>query len=150
MSRFVGEIRKHTEPNSPEFELSFYGETVEKYINNLPEHLLVKVDRYVIMPNHVHLMLIIPNNEAVRSFREEVRAIRESPLRSRSLLSKAVGYIKMNASKEIRQQRGKTTVWQRGYHDHAVRDEDEYMQILEYIHNNPIRWKYDCFYTKHC
>ena len=48
---------------------------VDKIINNLPEHLCVEVDKYVIMPNHIHIIFSISRADAER-------AIRESPLRS--------------------------------------------------------------------
>ncbi len=77
-----------------------------------------------------------------------VGAIRESPLRSRSIISKAVGYIKMNASKEINLRYGRETLWQRGYHDHIIRDRRDYEEISKYISENPLKWQYDCFYTE--
>ena len=70
------------------------------------------------------------------------------PLQSRSIVSKAVGYIKMNASKGIRQQYGDVSVWQRGYHDHVIRNREDYEMIAKYIHENPIRWRLDKFYTE--
>lgn len=39
-------------------------------------------------------------------------------------------------------------IFQRSYHDHIVRGEKDYQQIWEYIDNNPVRWKEDCFYTE--
>ena len=82
-----------------------------------------------------------------------VGAIRESPLQvcgveSRSTLSKAVGYIKMNATKEIRRTQNVSAVWQRGYHDHVIRHRRDYEEIAVYIRENPLRWRYDCFYTE--
>lgn len=97
------------------------------------------VDRYVIMPNHVHLMLRI----------EEDRAIRESPLRpgeKRSLIDKAVGFLKMRSSRMIHERFPDLQVWQRSFHDHVIRGERDYLEILTYIESNPLRWKEDCFF----
>ncbi len=77
---------------------------------------------------------------------EIVGAIHESPLQARSIVSKTVGYIKMNASREIHRHCPDLSVWQRAFHDHVVRDEAEYIKIAEYIDENPIRWHEDCFY----
>ena len=55
-----------------------------------------------------------------------VGAIQESPLRERSALSKIIGYIKMNVSKEIHKQFGDAVVWQRGFHDHIIRNHEDY------------------------
>ena len=125
----------------PELKLTKYGEIAEKFINALPEHIGVEVDSYVIMPNHIHLMLIISDNE-------RTRAIRESPLRDRSVISNAVGYIKMNVSRELKSKYGESAIWQRGYHDHIVRDKRDYDAISKYISENPLRWELDCFYTE--
>ena len=77
-----------------------------------------------------------------------VRAIHESPLRGRSIISKTVGYIKMNASKEIHDKFGDMPVWQRSFHDHVIRDRRDYEKIAKYINKNPLKWQHDCFYTR--
>ena len=136
LSRIVGAIQE-----SPVSQLTACGVIVDAVIQSIPEHLHVTIDRYVIMPNHVHLIVVIAESDVLR-------AIRESPLQGRSIVSKAVGYIKMNASKAIRQQYGDVTVWQRGYHDHVIRNQDDYEMIAKYIHENPLRWELDKFYSE--
>lgn len=97
----------------------------------------LKVDKYIIMPNHVHLILEI-NNE---------RAIHESPLQRRSLISKSIGYLKINVSKKINALNGKDIViWQRSYHDHIIRNEKEYQKVWQYIDENPLKWNEDKYY----
>ena len=84
----------------------------------------------MIMPNHIHLLLRI----------EAKRAIRESPLRAdeaRSLLAKAVGYLKMNSSKRIHEKHPELQLWQRGYYEYVIRNERDYLEICAYIENNP-------------
>ena len=93
------------------------------------------------MPNHVHLILLITDEGALR-------AIRESPLQGRSIISKTVGYIKMNASKAIRQHYGSIPVWQRGYYDHVIRNREDSETIIKYIYENPLRWKTDKLYSE--
>ena len=136
LSHIVGAIHE-----SPELHLTAYGNIVEAAIRNIPDHLPVAIDQFVIMPNHVHLIATITEENALR-------AIRESPLQSRSIISRAVGYIKMNASKSIRKQIGNIPVWQRGYYDHVIRNQQDYQVITEYISENPIRWEADRFYSK--
>ena len=136
LSRIVGAIHE-----SPRPELTACGRIVERVIQNIPAHLHITVDEFVIMPNHVHLIAVV-TEEDVR------RAIRESPLRSRSLVSKALGYIKMNASKEIRKRCGDIEVWQRGYYDHVIRNREDYLALAEYIQTNPLRWELDKLYEK--
>ena len=129
---------------SPANELTERGRMVERIIEQLPSRLGVKVDSYVIMPNHVHLLLSI-------GLDEQGRAIHESPLREencRSAISKAIGYIKMNASKHIRAAFGDKDIWQRGFHDHVIRNQKDYDMIAEYIQENPLRWQNDRFYSE--
>ena len=136
LSRVVGAIHE-----SPEIQLTEYGKIVDRLINTIPRQSLATIDRYVIMPNHIHLVIMITDSD-------ELRAIRESPLRGRSIISKTIGYIKMNASKEIHNRYGNEMVWQRGFHDHIIRNRNDYEKISKYIFENPIIWQYDCFYTE--
>ena len=131
LSYIVGAIHE-----SPETKLTKCGEIVDVLINNIPEHFKVFVERYVIMPNHIHLIIRISDDA-------ELRAIRESPLRGRSIVSKVIGYIKMNSSKEIHNQYGETKVWQRGFYDHIIRNQYDYEEIANYIYLNPTRWQAD-------
>ena len=118
------------------------GRCVQSAIEQLPTRFPgLLVDQYVIMPNHVHLLLRI----------EEERAIRESPLQSdgkRSLIDKAVGYLKMNSSRIIHQTETSLSVWQRSYYDHVIRGERDYWEILQYIETNPLRWCEDRFFCE--
>lgn len=41
----------------------------------------------------------------------------------------------------------KTKLWQRNYYEHIIRNEKEYWKIYEYIENNPMKWKFDKYYT---
>ncbi len=126
---------------SPEPQLTTCGKILDAVMQNIPAHLHVTIDRYVIMPNHVHLIAVITEEDVLRE-------IRESPLQSRSIMSKLIGYIKMNASKATRQQYGAVTVWQRGYHDHVIRNQGDYVALAEYIQTNPLRWELDKLYTE--
>jgi len=136
LSCIVGAIHE-----SPAPQLTTCGKIVDRIIRNLPEHLSVTIDRYVIMPNHIHLIAVITEENMLRE-------IRESPLRSRSIISKLIGYIKMNASKAIRQHYGEISVWQRGYYDHIIRNREDYTMLAAYIDTNPLRWTLDKLYTE--
>lgn len=126
---------------SPATRLSPAGTIVEQYILRLPDRFpRAAVESYVIMPNHIHLLLTLSP--------PEVRAIHESPLRGRSQLSKVVGYLKMNSSRDIRRTLPVGEVWQRGYHDHIVRDEADLLRIWTYIENNPLKWELDRYYME--
>lgn len=111
--------------------LSELGLLVLKAINKISDNYShIKVRRFTIMPNHVHLLLLIPFDGG---------RIISSP----TPIPTVVGQMKRYVSKNIG-----FSVWQRSFHDHIVRNTKEYKEIEKYIHENPIRWKYDCFYTE--
>jgi hypothetical protein len=39
-------------------------------------------------------------------------------------------------------------IFQRSFHDHIIRDSDDYIRIAKYIAENPKHWQHDCFYTE--
>ncbi|MBQ9915476.1 MAG: transposase, partial [Clostridia bacterium] len=110
-------------------------EFAEQIIKTLPGRYHISIPKYVIMPNHIHLIIEID---------DERRAIRESPLQ-RSVIDQAMGYLKMNVSKRIHRTYNEK-IWQRSYHDHIIRTEKDYRKIWEYINTNPAKWEEDCFY----
>ena len=134
-SNIVGAIHE-----LPENKLTQHGKFVKKIIEMLPDRFNVSIPKYVIMPNHIHLIIEINNDN-------EKRAIRESPLQHhRCVIDKMVGFLKMNVSKKIHNEYS-DKIWQRSYHDHIIRGEKDYQKIWEYIGTNVIKWKLDCFYN---
>ena len=123
--------------------LNATGRMVEKWLHELPKKFNgIKLDEYLIMPNHIHAIIVIEN----------VGAIHELPLppnnpmhRRRMLIPKIIGYIKMNSAKLINQSRNTpgTRVWQRNYYEHVIRNEADMTEVREYILNNPTRWDED-------
>lgn len=136
LSCITGETHESHEP-----QLTDCGKIVESIIRDIPAHLHVTVDRYVIMPNHVHIIAVVTEEDALKT-------THESPAQVRSVISKLVGYIKMNASKAIRKRLGNVTVWQRGYYDHVIRNREDYEALAKYIHENPVRWQLDKLYME--
>ncbi len=133
----LSKIRVGAIHESPTVELTEYGQQVENVIKTVDERFGVKTDEYVIMPNHVHIIISI----------KEERAIHESPLRgSRSVISKIVGYIKMNSSKMIHNINPEIKVWQRSYYDHIIRNESDFIEKHNYIITNPSKWMDDEYY----
>ncbi|MBQ8897145.1 MAG: transposase [Clostridia bacterium] len=68
------------------------------------------------------------------------------PSPNRSTVSKIIGFIKMNSSKEIHRLYGNTPVWQRGFYDHVIRSQHDYEVISRYITENPYKWQKDLFF----
>ena len=116
--------------------LSESGKIAENVIAHFPNNFGVKIDCFVIMPNHIHMILSI-NDETM---------VEQSA--TRTILSKAIGYIKMNISKEICSNIGKQNVWQRGFYDHVIRNQQDYDEITKYIQENPYKWNLDSLYNE--
>lgn len=111
--------------------LSTYGKIAEEAIKAIPEHYThIELLQYVIMPNHIHVILFIPYDSG---------RILSSPT---SILI-AVGQMKRSISKKIGE-----AIWQKSFHDHVIRDHNDYEKIAKYINENPVRWQYDCFYSE--
>lgn len=88
-SNIVGAIHK-----LPENKLTQYGEIAKQIIEILPDRFNVSIPKYVIMPNHIHMIIEIKNDT-------EKRAIRESPLQyNRSVIDKLAGFFKNECIKE--------------------------------------------------
>jgi len=114
-------------------ELSPYGKTAEKYIAQLNDFYDdVKVDRYVIMPNHIHIMLFMFGNGSSRA-----------PTPTNEMLPHIVSTFKRFCNKEIG-----NNIFQRGYIEHIIRDREDYETRTKYIYENPMRWYYDELYTE--
>lgn len=105
--------------------LSETGQIVDRAISDIPvRYPNTALDRYVIMPNHIHILFRICEASA-------------------QSVSDIIGQTKRRISKEL----GKS-IWQKSFHDHIVRDEEDWRRIWTYIENNPAHWEQDCFYTE--
>ena len=110
--------------------LSEYGEIVQQAINEINNFRLeITVVNSVVMPNHVHLLLIFEQWENGRS---EIAP---------TDLSNVVRFLKSYVTKRIG-----FSPWQKSFHDHVVRNQAEYNTIWEYIDQNPETWETDCFF----
>ena len=113
----------------PQTTLTKTGEMVEKSIQYLAQNIpCFSVDRYVIMPNHVHLLVQITADS-------ETGGHRGPPLH------KIMGQFKSFTTHTYG-----TVLWQRSFHDHVIRGEEDYREILHYIDQNPARWQEDEFF----
>jgi len=115
---------------TPLLELTETGLMVEQYIVKVDEiYEMLRVDKYVIMPNHIHMIVSIID--------ETFECV--SP--TKSTLAKAINALKSLTSRQFGE-----SMWQRSYHDHIIRNEAEYLRIWEYIDHNPFNWAADCYY----
>ena len=116
-----------------EMILSEYGKIALEQIKWLMiQYSFVNIDKYVIMPNHVHAIIeIVPKNSNI------------APLS----LSQIVGAYKTQVSASIRKQGLLSFSWQRSFHDHIILDLQSYENISAYIESNPLNWIKDRFHV---
>ena len=119
---------------APYVKLSEYGTVVENYICSIGQaYPNVTMEKFVVMPNHVHLLIGIT--------RRENGAPRLS--RPTKLVPRIVAALKRFTNKEAG-----WDLWQTSYHDHIVRSEADYLRIWNYIDTNPAKWRGDRYYTE--
>ncbi len=134
-----------------EMMLNEYGKLVEEeWLNTPGMRTQVELDEFVVMPNHLHAIIVIQEGATtmpmVGAHSTIVGAHSSAPLRRtpQSLGSLIAGF-KSAVTKRINILRMSPgfPIWQRNYYDHVVRDEDDISRIREYIVNNPVRWAED-------
>ena len=120
----------------------------------------VILDAFVVMPNHVHGIIGIEYNSETNNTGDNhsVGAIHELPLpngetdfeiyrkqRRQMLLSKIIGWYKMNVAKRVNilLDNSGNRFWQRNYYEHIIRDDRSLDRIRDYIINNPMQWEED-------
>lgn len=103
----------------------------------------VEVDLYVVMPNHIHGILIISNSERAS------RPVGALGMRANSL-GAIISQFKSIVTKRSRnlQEAPITPIWKRNYYDRIVHSERALEQIRRYIIANPARWQDDKFYSE--
>lgn len=136
-----------------EMILSDIGRIVDTNIRSIPEHHdNVDVPLWVVMPNHLHVIIIIdkvlPSLTMAKVDMSDNQNLRRFVTSGgkRELLSVVVGNLKASVTRAahiINPNFG----WQSRFYDRIVRTWDECNMIAEYIVNNPLRWETDCFYA---
>ena len=138
--------RPHPQTNNVHLELTTYGEIADKYIrqlNDFYDHL--SIEDYVIMPNHIHLLLCVKENMC-GGMSEKGQSGTPVPTnieRANSACSRFVSTFKRFCNKEYG-----GNIWQARFNDHIIRNCDDYDRHMNYIRENPIRWYCDELYTR--
>ncbi len=131
VEKFVGE-------GSPLPKLTKSGEILQKWIEKIPEkYPTVSVERFVIMPNHFHLLL------SLSDFCESGRG---DPSPTNPSVVDVIAWLKYQITKACNKSGERKKIFQRSFHDHVIRDRHDYEEISRYIEENPLKWELDCFY----
>ena len=121
--------------------LNEFGKVVEEeWLKTFDMRKDLKLDGYVVMPNHFHGIILVEGRGVLQY------APTENVFRSPSgTIGAVVRGFKSSVTKKINMMRSTTgaPVWQRNYYEHIIRDEEELNQVREYIVNNPLQWQFD-------
>ena len=106
-----------------------FGKIAKDEIEKIPAFYKgVYLDSYIIMPNHIHAIIVLDGAE--------------------KSISEIIGSYKAGVTREIRKSKPKMIVWQRSFHDHIIRNERQYQKIWQYVRNNDQKWEEDCHYIE--
>jgi len=104
------------------------GQIVQNEIENFDNiYENVYIECSTIMPNHIHLIIMI----------DSVRQTQFAPT-----ISTIIKQFKGKITKEIGY-----SIWQKSFYDHIIRGEHDFQRIYEYIKTNPLKWELDEYYT---
>jgi REP element-mobilizing transposase RayT len=136
MHQMLGKVVGHDDPACrPYIELSEYGIISDKHIQTIEPHYNgVFVDKYCIMPNHIHIIFAVCERES------------GAPGSSRpttALIPRIIAAYKKYTNKELG-----FDMWQARFYDRIIRDEEAYRIICQYIDNNPAKWTEDDYFVK--
>ena len=105
-------------------QLNGYGQIAAELLLTIPKHFPnAAIDKYVIMPNHIHAIIIL----------------RDASPDSRKDLSVILGQFKAKVSQILHQTMPGRIIWQKSFYDRVIRTEQDYQAAWRYIDENPIR-----------
>ncbi|GHT78975.1 hypothetical protein FACS1894104_2920 [Actinomycetota bacterium] len=139
----------------PHIELSDIGKIAEEEIftlQNIRENVIV--EKYVIMPNHIHMVLVVDSlggrffdgrflGGRLTSAPTAIALTTHAAAASAFAVSEIIRLWKRAISRRVG-----FSLWQKSFYDHVIRDEDDYLNTLEYIDNNPLKWELDYLYQE--
>ena len=117
-----------------EIRYTAYGNIAQEQLRLLPERYpRLKIDQYVIMPNHIHAVLIL--EEAAEGG-------------SREKITDIICAYKSLTTRECKKAYPIDKLFQTSFYEHIIRGQADYAEISEYIANNPKQWELDELYAK--
>jgi len=112
------------------------GNIIDEEIKNIQNRYInVKIDNYIIMPNHVHLIVALN-----KPWQEQ------SPCPT---LFDVICTLKSITTKRVNQAEciSKRKIWQARFNDHIIRNQYEYEMIWNYVEHNITKWNLDKYYV---
>ena len=129
----LSKINKEQELEDAVVDLTPLGEIAQKHLIELSEkHPHIEIPIYVIMPNHIHIMISILNTDS-----NTKKSVSDFVCAYKSLVA-----IECNKVFQIKD------LFQRSFFDHIIRNEKDYNNIFNYVLHNPGKWIYDRYYSE--
>ena len=131
----LGEVVESAHPDVPYCELTKIGKIAKYILEEMATHYNhTSIDNYVIMPNHIHMIIAIENLDNGTS---------RTPSPTNSTISSFISTFKRFTNKEAG-----FPIWQRSFYDHVIRNDKDYQRIWEYIETNLLKWSLDEYYNE--
>lgn len=134
-----------------EMQLSAIGEIADKYWMEIPQHFpFVKINAFVVMPNHVHGIIIIDRNDDI--YGDPVQTPDSGVSTTTAAAQKwkpgtlgvIINQYKRACTINVRKI-NPVFAWQSRYHEHIIRNNESFKRICNYIISNPGNWEKDKF-----
>ena len=127
--------------------LSKYGQIAEQELRLLETRFpSIKIDQYVIMPNHIHMIVVIQNDAAGAS--PCPTTVNNVTFPKHPTVSDVICVYKSLVTRACKKNGYVGMLFQSSFHDHIIRNEQDYLEIWKYIENNPAKWEEDSLYIK--
>lgn len=121
----------------PIVKMKKYGEMAAEGIDMIQERYHVEIDVWTVMPNHIHMIVVLGSRATTRV----------APTGSAApSLGRIIGAYKSLVDHLCRKEGLTGFLWQRNYYEHVIRSEKEFLEIQRYIKENSLRWKEDKLY----
>ncbi len=133
LSCIVGRLSAPAETNVVEY--TAFGKIAEKQLLLLEDRYpCLSVDRYVIMPNHIHVIFILKSDAAGADMRPTIMDV--------------ICAYKSLTTRECKKNGLTEKLFQTSFYDHVIRNQKDYEKHVEYICENPMRWYCDELYAE--
>ena len=117
-----------------EIKYTVYGQIAQEQLLLLEQRYpSLKIDQYVIMPNHIHAILLLQETAGVNP---------------RPTIMDIICAYKSLTTRQCKKVRPIDKLFQTSFYEHVICDREDYHEIAEYILNNPKQWELDALYSK--
>ncbi len=101
----------------------------------------VYLDEFILMPNHIHGIIILENNKDKLNYNMNKKyGLEISERRGRRSLQSLIKDFKSVTTRKYKEMYNtEESLWQKSYYEHIIRNQKELNQIREYIHYNPLK-----------